>query len=60
MHIIKDHNMWRAIACRNDPPLLQAAMNLTVHMTNGGIQRPGQEEFNRRHPGFHHDTPHCP
>jgi hypothetical protein len=42
------------------PPLLQAAMNITVHMTNVGIKRPWQEEFNRRYPGFHHDTPHYP
>ena len=60
MHVIKDHNMWRTTACRNDLPLLQAAMNITVHMTNVGIKRPWQEEFNRRYPGFHHDTPHYP
>jgi hypothetical protein len=60
MHIIKNHNMWRAIACHNDLPLLQAAMDITVHMTNVAIKRPWQKEFNRRYPGFHHDTPHYP
>jgi hypothetical protein len=60
MHIVKDHNMWRTIACRNTLPVLQASMDITVHILNVDIKRPWQTTFNRRYPGFHHGTPHYP